>query len=237
MNYIKDSFDQQGEKWFVGDAIREITWDPNHLGPEVVAQLSYENNQYTFSIPLTRHGGGLVDTWFINIAEYAPFNQQITPLPETFCLEAKAKFANSTKEYDPWWAYWGILFGGNEEKTEFYSFKVNANHDFAVLQNVNYVYPGNRSGLPEEDSNIERQITQWGEHDLGAERLSSMRYNVIKVKVQNTNYKFFINNEKVVDIEIEDVPRDRIGIIGGSWEYTPVEIWFDYFLYDADCTE
>jgi hypothetical protein len=238
IEYIKDNFDGTLESWFIGPAMRHNRWPPPNFENdrlEEVGIVSYKENNYSIYVPLTWHGGvGTVDTWFVNIAEYAPFGKDIAPLPDNYCLELRAKFANSTKEYDPWWAYWGIIFGGNEEKTDFYSFKVNANHDFAVLEHKNYQYPGNREGQPAEGVNIETQLSKWGNHDLG-DQLSSTKYNTLRVKAQGTTYQFYINGQEVVSLEIPNVQKERIGVIGGPWEYTPVEIWFDYLEYDANC--
>ena len=55
-------------------------------------------------------------------------------------------------------------------------------------------------------------------------------------EAKQVNFAF---GEKVMVKDFNTVIQrgDKIGLIGGSYEVTPVDLWFDYFRYDATCPE
>ena len=62
-------------------------------------------------------------------------------------------------------------------------------------------------------------------------------YNTLKVAVKGNVFDVYVNGVKVDWGDIIGMPRERIGLIGGSYETTPVDLWFDYFRYDPLCPE
>jgi hypothetical protein len=201
-----------------------------------VANISYYQGNYRFYIPLTWHGGGNVDTWFVWPAEKAPMPDNFYPLPARYCVEARAKLANSWEDYSPWWAHWGLIFGANEDMTELYTFRVNANHSFAVTRMHNYLYPGNRQPLDGQEVNVEIHIRPWSEEDLGT-LIETAEYNTLKAVIRDDVVQIYVDGVYLNIAPIPNMPRANIGLVGGSWEVTPVDIWFDYFSYDPLCPE
>jgi hypothetical protein len=193
---------------------------------EEVAYMHYKSGHYSTYIPLTAHGGGTVDTWFVWPAHAAPLDE---PPAENFCIDARAAVVNSRGDYDPWWAHWGIVFGANEAFTNLYTFQVNQNKDWAVLRYPTYVYPGSRS------TDNETKIIDWSNLDHPEIR-TGPRYNTLRVVVNGSKAAFYVNGTKFRTYTIGAFPRDKIGLIAGDWEVTPVEIWVDYFRYDPDCS-
>jgi len=242
MPVYHDDFANPSSGWYVGDAVRYneylkdgIFYERN----EVVATMSYDNGKYQIYVPMDWRGpGGQVDTWFVWPAEMAPMPSQMQPLPECYSVETRARF-NVDSDYNPWWAHWGLVFGADDSRSELYTFQINANHHIAMLRYENYTYPGNRS---DDGLNVESPIYRWSGNssDEFWSRDSyghhSYDYSTLKVTVDGNVATFFVNGARVVSADISDMPRDRVGLIGGSWEYTPVEVEFDYFHYDATCS-
>ncbi len=187
-------------------------------------------------MPLTFHGGGGdVDTWFVWPAEVAPLPDEYYPLPENYCIEARGVFANSKGDDDPYSAHWGIVFGASDDLSELYTYQVNANERFAALRYHNYQYPGNRQPLSGAEINVEIPIVGWSK-DSDAQLVSN-RYNTLRIVVNGDTIRLIANGRHVTSAYVSNMPRDRIGVIGGSWEVTPVDIAIDYFKYEPNCTE
>ncbi len=229
-----DQFDDPQSGWNVGAVMRYNEWG-DHKRWEEVTTLSYLDNHYRFFIPLTWHGGGgNVDTWFVWPVETAPLPESFYPLPQKYCVEAVGRFMGE-EEYSPWWAHWGIVFGANATLSEVYSLQVNVNHDRAVLHHHNYQYPGNRQPLGGEDVNVETALVPWtGNYDW----ISSHQYNHLKAVVNGRYVRVYVNGRYIQTVGISgDLPRAHIGLIGGSWEVTPIDIRIDYFRYEPNCPE
>jgi hypothetical protein len=247
-----DHFDDPLSGWFVGEAWREnrryldgvwkFVW-------EVVNYIQYLDGHYQMYIPLTCHGNdeSNPDTWFVRTVEYAPMPVEMSPLPQNYCVEVSAYIAG---DYDPQYllGHWGIVFGGNADKTQVYTFQVNSQGRFHLLEYDNYVYPGRRvdSNFPGE--NIEIKLYDVGdEFRWGNPRVpmnSSHYHNTLKAAVKGDRIYPYINGQCVKDeynncisASIPGMPRDRIGLIGASWEPTPVDVRFEYFWYDPFCPE
>jgi hypothetical protein len=227
-----DHFNDPSSGWYVGGAERwNYYLEGGYWRKDVVAEMSYRNGNYRIWVPLDVRGGGSVDTWFVWPAEMAPLPEIYKPIPDSYCVEARAKFANSEGEYDPYGAHWGLVFGANGDRSEIYTFQVNANHDYAVLHYHNYVYPGNRESS--DGNNVENRIFPWG-RDRG-DLIPATQYNTLKVVVKGSWADFYANGVKLVSANISGMPRAQVGVIGGSYEITPVEVTFDYFRYDSEC--
>ena len=237
-----EGFDDPNSGWYTGPALRYNNWCNEegycHEGWEVVAEMSYYNNNYRFEIPLTWQGPatGNVDTWFVWPAEAAPLPAAYYPLSEHYCVEARGVFANMLDEdYQPYWAHWGIVFSANATMTELFSFQVNANHDYAVLHHHNYIYPGNRQPLTGEEENVEIPIINWST-DIPY-LIPTHNYNILKVVVNGHYIDIYVNGHHLRGVDAGPIPAERIGLIAGDWEMTPVDVQIDYFKYDPNCPE
>ena len=241
-----DHFDDPNSGWYVGDAIRYNEWcrwgSDCHAGDEIVANIGYVPGHYRYYIPVTWQGGeGDVDTWFVWPAEPAPLPDYFYPLPERYCVEARAVIANSWLDYQPWWAHWGVVFGANADRTELYTFQINANHNYSAFRIHNYEYPGNHQPTTNPDANVEIPIIPWCTDNDGypcdLTLIPTATYNTLKVAVKGNVVDVYVNGVKLASGDVPGMPRECIGLIGGSWETTPVELKFDYFRYDPFCPE
>ncbi len=238
-----DDFTDPDSGWYTGLAWRYNEWCREEFGQEVcyerwedVAHISYENNHYRIYVPMDWRGeGGERFTWFVWPAEKAPMDQSYFPLPDRYCIEMRARFANSEGENHPWAANWGIVMAGNADMTDILTFQINANRRWAVLRYPNYVYPGN---LQDGDENKRIPIRDWEHEVVYAQILGGPSYNHLKFVARGSVGRFYSNDMYLGSVTLpEDRPRHNVGIIGGSYEFTPVEITVDYFRYDPFCPE
>lgn len=237
-----DGFDDASSGWHTGPVLRYNSWCRWDVGCfeglEEVTYLSYYNGFYRFYVPETWHGGGgSVDTWFVWPVETAPLPDHYYPLPENYCIETTGFFANFLGEEEaPYWAHWGIVFGATDSLSEVYTAQVNANLDYAILQYHNYTYPGNRQPLDGSEVNVEIKLSDWtgGRHwnQLGTHSLNRLR-----VAVHGDHVVFYVNDFRVKEADVPNMPRDRIGLIAGTWEVTPVDVQIDHFRYVPNCME
>ena len=125
--------------------------------------------------------------------------------------------------------------GASDDLSELYTYQVNANQAFAALRFHNYEYPGNRQPLSGTEINVEKSIVGWAADSEA--RLKSDEYNTLRIVVNGATVRLIANGLQVASAYVPNIPRDRIGVIGGSWEVTPVDIAIDYFKYEPNCTE
>lgn len=234
-----DDFSDPTSGWYTGWAER-YGYSPVP-GIQEVAEMSYDNGHYQIYIPMDFRGGGNVDTWFVWPAEMAPLpNTQ--PLPDRYCVEARAVFADASSDHNPWWAHWGIVFGANAARSEVYTFQINADHKVGALRLHNYTYPGNRQPFDGTEVNVEIPIVRWWDNKDNDHWSKdgfgnpSTEYNTLKVEVDGNTARFYVNGTQVASGDISGMPRDRVGVIGGSWEVTDFTIAYDYFRYDPSCS-
>jgi hypothetical protein len=96
------------------------------------------------------------------------------------------------------------------------------------------VYPGNRQPFDMSDVNVEIPLKHWT--GVPNEILGTHSWNTLRVVVRGDDVRYYINGRAAGGANIPRMPRERIGLIGGSWEVTPVDILIDYFRYEPDCT-
>jgi uncharacterized repeat protein (TIGR01451 family) len=243
-----DDFSNPASGWYVGTAER---WNNRGdlINPdwrlETVAYMSYVPGHYRINVPMDVRGGGDAVTWFVWPAQMAPLPVGSVPLPDSYCVEARAIFSNSTGPFTPWWAHWGIVFGANSGQsdstlTEIYTFQVNSHYKLGILRYQNYTYPGDRQPLSGLPINVETSlynwpgtINHWSEQGYGN---PANMYNTLKVWVHGDKVDVYINGARIVTADIPGMPRAGVGVIAGDWEVTPVITDFDYFRYDPACT-
>jgi len=243
-----DDFSDAGSGWYVGSAERwnnRGTLEDPDWRLETVAYMSYVPGHYRINVPMDVRGGGDAVTWFVWPAQMAPLPDGAAPLPDTYCVEARAIFSNSTGPFSPWWAHWGIVFGANSSEsdstlTEIYTFQVNSHKKLGILRYQNYTYPGDRQPLSGLPINVETSlynwpgsINHWSEQGYGND---ADEYNTLKVYVHGTQVDVYINGARIVTANIPGMPRSGVGVIAGDWEVTPVVTDFDYFRYEPNCT-
>jgi hypothetical protein len=239
-----DDFTDPASGWHTGEDQRYNFWDPNHPGWETVSYINYVDSHYRFYIPLTRHGGGDVDTWWVWPAVSAPLPAAMQPVPQNYCVEARAHFISHTGTGIVWWAHWGIVFAANTEFNDIYTFQINDNRNRAVIHYPSYVYPGNnniRYSTVYNDgwTNIELRPVDWENDGYQFYNIySNPSYNTIKVVVRGGRADCYVNGIWMTYYDFgAGLPHAKIGLIAGDWEITPQELQVDYFRYDPLCPE
>jgi hypothetical protein len=248
---FSDDFTNPASGWYVGWAQRYNVYT-NRYGVYVerledVAEMLYRNNTYQIQVPLTWHGGGGdVDSWKVWPAEMAPLPASFYPIPDSYCIEVRGRIPKTwshppgTPPVSPHLAHWGIVFGANDTLSEIYTFQINSLGNLGIVGFHDYRYPGNQNlNLP---GNIEWPIYRWPGHEISG-NWSEAQYGgpadifkTLKVHVKGNHADFIVNGERLATANIGGMPRGRVGLIGGSWEITPVVIEFDSFYYDSTCT-
>ena len=235
-----DNFDDPSSGWYEGTAYR---WnlraydDGEKWVWEHVAAMHYVpgENYQIYILPTVNGAGGNTYTWFTHPVEFAPLPEAMYPLPQNYCVEARAIFYGSENRNEPWWSHWGLVFGANAAKTEVFTFQINANSAYAVLHYHNYIYPGDRQPFDGTEENVEIKIIDWGpqNHDVWP----STQYNTLKAVVRGAQIDIYINGIHFDTTFAHNMPRDRVGLIGAVWETTPTDVRYDYFRYDPSCPE
>ncbi|MBN2394120.1 MAG: hypothetical protein JXR84_25535 [Anaerolineae bacterium] len=235
-----DGFSDATSGWRTGNAERYNFWDPEHPGWEVVANLNYVDGHYQIYVPRHRYSEppGQVDTFWVWPAVAAPLPPEAYPLPDRYCVEARASFVNAPV----WVARWGIVFGANADFNELYAFNISDNANRAVINYHHYLFPGNNSFrhcvyLNECDTNLKIFLLPWySDGYINPAIHRGPAYNTLKVVVRGSWVDSY-SNGILLDSRSISFPREHIGLIGGSWEVTPVDLRIDYFRYNPDCPE
>ncbi len=188
--------------------------------------LRYINNEYSIYVPLDfRSGDGNVDTWFDQPAVLAPLQP---PSGSSYCVSVDTYFASEPG----WWEQHSLIFGASADLRTLYRLETNVNGDWAVSKYTNYNrYP--YGGIDAGDVTIIEWHEEEGEHvrkDQGR--------NHLKVIVVGTTATFYINGTALdYATGLGDLPYlSRVGVIGGSYEVTPVDSRFDNFMWSTDIT-
>jgi len=215
-----DEFDDPSSGWWTGSAWRNN--DEVCPGYQEVAKVSYHyTGHYRIFVKTDCRVGGSVNSWFVRPALAAPLGG---PTVENYNIEARGKIANSppSEPYQPWWAYWGIVFGGNDSFTNIYTFRVDIQKHFMVSRFAPYQWPGNRV-----ESQVQPRTGEIQEIRNGPE------YNTLRVEVRKNKATFFVNGRNLGTVHISELSSlHKIGLIGGDVEVTPVDVLIDYFRYE-----
>ena len=184
--------------------------------------LGYINGWYRIYVPLDFRGGGSVDTWFDQPAVLAP----LQPSGSTYCVSVDTYFASTPG----WWESHSLIFGASADMRTLYRLETNVNGDWAVSKYTDYHMP--YGGIHAGDTGIIDWHEEHGDHvrmDQG--------FNHLKVIVKGTTATFYINGTTPLDYAtgLSDLPNlNRVGVIGGSYEVTPVDSRFDNFMWSTD---
>jgi len=162
--------------------------------------------------------------WFYQPDALAPYR----PPSDRYCVETLVRIRKGQPPYEAWnyypyWANGGLVFGANEANNNLYAvcLTVGSGEDLGwfIVNNPTYSYPkkgcnytpGVKGGEPAGTLNI----TQWH------------RFQVSVDGDQATVYVNGINKGTYLMSGLS--ATTRVGLIGGDYEVTPVDFWFDYF--------
>ena len=185
--------------------------------------LGYINGWYQIYVPLDFRGGGNVDTWFDQPAVLAPVQP---PSGSDYCVTVDTYFASTPG----WWESHSLIFGASADLRTIYRLETNVNGDWAVSKYTDYHIP--YGGIHAGDT----AIIDW--HDENGQHVAKDQgWNRLKVIVKGTTATFYINGATPLDYAtgLNDLPYlNRVGVIGGSYEVTPVDSRFDNFMWSTD---
>lgn len=208
VGYFFDDFSNPASGW-------QVAYDPLYT-------LRYLDNEYSLYVPLDFRGGGSVDTWFAQPAVLAPVNP---PSGSPYCVSVDTYFASQPG----WWEQHSLIFGASADKHILYRLETNVNGDWAVAKYRNYHMP--YGGIHADNQLIIDWHEETGEHvNPGNGR------NHLKVIVSGTTATFYINGHALDFASgLNDLPSlNYVGVIGGSYEVTPVDSRFDNFMWSTD---
>ncbi len=235
-----DDFSDPSSGWRTGEVERYNFWDPNHYGLEVVGNLNYVDGHYQIYVP--RHRGswppGEVDTFWVWPAVAAPLPPDAYPLPDRYCVEVRAAFVNPSY----WAGRWGVVFGANTNFDQLYAFNITDIQNRAMIYYQNYHFPGNsnyRHCDYQNDCapNQKHYLLPWYQENYRDPAIhEGNAYNTLKIVVRG-DWVYSYANGVLLDERAFSFPRDRIGLMGGSWEVTPIDLRIDYFHYQPYCPE
>jgi uncharacterized repeat protein (TIGR01451 family) len=208
VGYFFDDFSNPASGW-------QVAYDPLYT-------LRYLDNEYSIYVPLDNRGGGNVDTWFDQPAVLAPVNP---PSGSPYCVSVDTYFASQPG----WWEQHSLIFGASADKQVLYRLETNVNGDWAVAKYRNYHMP---YGGIHADNQI---IIDWHE-ETGEHVNKDNGRNHLKVIVSGTTATFYINGHALdFATGLHDLPSlNYVGVIGGSYEVTPVDSRFDNFMWATD---
>ena len=185
--------------------------------------LGYIADWYRIYVPLDFRGGGNVDTWFDQPAVLAPLQP---PSGSDYCVSVDTYFASEPG----WWESHSLIFGASADMHILYRLETNVNGDWAVSKYTDYHIP--YGGIHAGDT----AIIDWHEEN-GQHVRKDQGLNHLKVIVKGTTATFYINGATPLDyaVGLNDLPSlNRVGVIGGSYEVTPVDSRFDNFMWSTD---
>ena len=148
------------------------------------------------------------------------------PSGSNYCVSVDTYFASTPG----WWEQHSLIFAASADLRTLYRLETNVNGDWAVSKYTDYHMP--YGGIHAGDTAIIDWHEENGEHVRKDQGL-----NHLKVIVIGTTATFYINGTTPLDYAtgLNDLPYlNRVGVIGGSYEVTPVDSRFDNFMWSTD---
>lgn len=176
-------------------------------GEDKYIRREYKDGNYRIQVD---QGGP--DMWFRQPDALAPYELQSTK----YCVVTEMKVAQRG-----WWCAGGLIFGANDSNTKLYMFFMgylgNGEYDWNVAINKNYEFPGPAG----TGSDIKASGTNY---------IKPTDWNKLQVSVNGDHIKAYMNGHLVAEENLSGLSgRERVGLFGGDYEYTPVDYRFKYF--------
>jgi hypothetical protein len=183
---------------------------------------SYINGEYQIYIP---PDPGDTTTWYDIPAVLAPAQP---PAGAPYCVSADVHFTSGPQRDQPGWSeLYGLIFGTSADLRTIYRLQTNVFGDWAALKYTCYTMPYGGIRACDHD------ITVGDSRDGIA---TGFGLNHFMVQVNGTTAVFYINHSlKGWATGLNDLPAlNRVGILGGAWEISPLYIRFDNFMWSTD---
>lgn len=192
----------------------------DHGNPQGYWHQDYRNGEYRIYI----ENGNVPWDWFYQPNALAPYR----PPTNKYCVETSVKFNHGN-----WWANMGLVFGANEANTDLHVLCLYEDADpnqlgWFLIRNDHYEFP--KYGCANYNYKIE------GDDRSGTSRSG---WNKLQVSVNGNNVKVYIGGNYKGSWDMSGLSsKTRVGVIGGDYELTPVDIRFNYFrvLPNQACT-
>ena len=191
-------------------------------------RLRYKSGQYRIMID---PGGPPI--WFHQPDALAPYQ----PPTNKYCVEVKVRFVKGQSPYQDWdwYPYWGnggLVFGVNDANTNLYAMCLSIgggdSMGWFVVNNPTYDYP--YKGCNYIDGVV-------GGEPAGA--LDITQWHLFQVSVNGEWVTVYIDGVRKGNWKMDGLSATtRVGVIGGDYEITPVDLRFDNFkvIPNVGCT-
>jgi len=186
-------------------------------------RLRYESGHYRIMID---QGGP--DIWFHQPDAFAPY----IPPSDKYCIETYMRFQKMQPPYDnkdwdfyPYWGNAGLIFGANESNTHLYALCLAVGSKermgWFLVDNPTYEYP--KKGCNYVPGKV-------GGEDADIIKLDVNQWHLLQVGVDGNHVTVYIDGIYKGYWKMDGLSAmTRIGVVGGDYEVTPVDIRYDYF--------
>ena len=216
-----DDFSNSGSGWPI--VAKEVIPET-----DTYYRLRYHSGQYRITID---PGGPPI--WFHQPDALAPYK----PPSDKYCVEVKVRFVKGQSPYQDWdwYPYWGnggLVFGVNDANTNLYAMCLSIgggdSMGWFVVNNPGYEYP--YKGCNYIDGVV-------GGEPAGA--LDITQWHLFQVSVNGDWVTVYIDGVRKGKWKMDGLSATtRVGVVGGDYEITPVDLRFDNFrvIPNAGCT-
>ena len=175
---------------------------------------------------------------------YAWFYQPFAPAPyvpssNKYCIETKLKFQEGNM-----WANMGVVIGAHETKTQIYAFCMSRNNEdglgWFLMRKDDYQFPTDeakyRRGCSGPTFKIEGFAPSGQAIRTGTSRED---WNRVRLGIDGDKVKVYLGDYYKGEATLDGLHNTTyIGVIGGDYELTPIDIRYDYFkvIQGSDCS-
>jgi uncharacterized repeat protein (TIGR01451 family) len=186
-------------------------------------RLRYEYGHYRIMID---QGGPPI--WFHQPDALAPY----IPPSNKYCVETTVRFEKLKSPYDnpdwnyyPYWGNAGLIFGANAANTHLYALCLAVGSQgrmgWFLVNNPTYEYP--KKGCNYVPGKL-------GGEDADTIQLDANRWHNLQVGVDGDQVTVYVNGNYKGRWTMNGLSAmTRVGVVGGDYEITPVDIRYDYF--------
>jgi uncharacterized repeat protein (TIGR01451 family) len=192
----------------------------------------YKSGQYRL---LVEQGGPLA--WFWQPGAFAPY----VPPSNDYCIDTEVKFQEGNM-----WANMGVIIGAkeNEGSTELYAMCLARDNDnglgWFLMYKEDYKFPsGNDKKRCGCACPTGEKIDGFADYGGGVrDGTSRTGWNRLRIAVQGNHVGVYIGDHYKGERKLNDL-KDHVyvGVIGGDYEMTPIDIRYEYFMVtpNSDC--
>jgi uncharacterized repeat protein (TIGR01451 family) len=167
--------------------------------------------------------------WFYQPDAFAPY----VPPSDKYCIESNLKYERGNM-----WANMGIVFGANESNTKYYAMCFGRDNDsglgWFLMRADGYEFP--RRGCSGPTFKIEGFAPGGQAIRAGTSRDG---WNRVRIGIDGDKVRVYIGDYYKGEKTMTGLSSmTYIGVIGGDYELTPIDIRYDYFkvIPGSDCS-